>query len=97
MRKFVRYGIKVTGKNQVIAGVFNEETNTLSVGISSCHNNDCYVKAIGKNIALGRAEKAPNTIISLTDPNVAGRVFREYAERLFKDNKKKSCLSKWDF
>jgi len=96
MRELVRYGVKVTGKQQVVAGIYDEKKQTLKIGVSSCHNNDCYNKSIGRSIALGRAKSNKvNVTVHGVAAEGAGKYFRDYAEELFKKNENASCISKW--
>lgn len=40
---------------QVIAGVYNSETNTITIAKSECSNKDNFCRDKGRKIALGRA------------------------------------------
>ena len=48
-----------------ICGIYDHDTNELSIGASRCSHRDPFVKAIGKRLSEERAYKDPYTVIKV--------------------------------
>ena len=67
-----------------ICGVYDSETNKLTVGVAKCCPNDLFVKKVGRELALKRAETNPVCTISIMPGEIISHVFFDIARTLEK-------------
>lgn len=58
-----------------ICSIYDDETQELSFGISRCSEKDLFVKSIGREKALKRAEENPIEIMRIEDKSLLGQIF----------------------
>ena len=52
------------GKRMTMAGILNPETNEVRFGLAVCHEQDRFVKKVGRELALKAAKENPFMIVS---------------------------------
>lgn len=65
-----------------ICGVYDQETNKLSVGISRCSPKDLFNKEVGRQLALKRAETSPTYVVNILPDEVISHVFFSLARTI---------------
>lgn len=74
-----------------ICGVYDSETNKLSIGVSRCSPKDLFSKEIGRKLAQERAETKPICVVDVLPNEVVSHVFFALARNL--DNRYSSLKS----
>lgn len=70
-------------RDKTIAGVFNEEQQTMNIGIAECCKYDNFSKKIGRDISRGRAQKnASNIIFPVYDREDALQKFHQTCDAM---------------
>ena len=68
-----------------IAGVIDDENNTIKIGIAQCSPKDQFIKAKGRAIATGRAKSSnPYMTISDVDSHLSTKTFVNKAKEIAK-------------
>jgi hypothetical protein len=65
-----------------VCGIYDSETNKISIGVSKCSSNDLFVKKVGKEIAYKRAISNPMCTMSVLPGEVISHVFFDIARTL---------------
>lgn len=71
------------------AGVFDETSRTLKIGVAQCNKKDTFVKKFGKTIAEARATKRPIEVLQLSNDVTLGKAFVEYCNTYYNQYKTK--------
>lgn len=58
-----------------VCGVYDSETNKLSIGVSRCSPKDLFSKEIGRKLAQERAETKPVCVVDILPGEVISHVF----------------------
>ena len=48
-----------------VCGIYDHDTNELSIGVSRCSSKDQFRKSVGREISMDRAKNNPYTIIKV--------------------------------
>ena len=67
-----------------ICGIYDHDTNMLSIGIARCSSKDLFIKKIGAKLAYDRAENNPIVKVSVMDHEKVSHVFFDQARLLEK-------------
>lgn len=65
-----------------VCGIYDSETNKISIGVSRCSPKDLFSKEIGRKLAQERAELKPVCIVDVLPGEVVSHVFFSLARYL---------------
>ena len=65
-----------------VCGVYDSETNKLSIGVSRCSPKDLFSKEIGRKLAQERAETKPVCVVDILPNEVISHVFFSLARTM---------------
>ena len=74
-------GVLGKARNQIslprltICSIYDDETKELSFGVSRCSEKDLFVKSVGREKALKRAEESPIEVMRVDDKRMLGKIF----------------------
>lgn len=71
----VKSGKKETKRRAVFAGLFDDESNKLKIGLAQCSKKDQFVKKVGRVKATGRANGRPFAEVNLPNDLVKPHQF----------------------
>lgn len=73
---------KQKAKRITVAGVLDDNKGTINIGLAACSHKDQFNKAIGRNIASGRAFKTPFIQLEGVNPKESVKVFIKEAKSI---------------
>ena len=65
-----------------VCGIYDSETNKLSIGVSRCSSKDLFSKEIGRKLAHERAETKPICVVDILPNEVISHVFFTLARNI---------------
>ena len=70
--------IKFLPRN-TICGIYDDEESTMTFGVARCASKDDFVKSVGREISLKRAETNPIRVVHIHPTQKVSDVFMEHA------------------
>lgn len=65
-----------------ICGIYDDEEQTMAFGVTKCSEKDIFVKSIGRNLALKRAEESPYRVVHIQPFQKVSDVFITHATNI---------------
>lgn len=62
-----------------ICGIYDDGEQTMTFGVTKCSEKDIFIKSIGRNLALKRAEESPYRVVRIQPFQKVSEVFMTHA------------------
>ncbi len=62
-----------------ICGIYDDEEQTMTFGVTKCSEKDIFIKSIGRELAIKRAEESPYRIVRIKPFQKVSEVFMMHA------------------